>query len=142
MKLFTVQMYPSVQALSVAFIVTYTVTILNLVEYNLIELSSGPRLASNMAFLAALAIPPVMAIAFFLYWTHRSWTTMRTGRDKGYLGALKVSFLGISTLHLQAGLIMQSYHALLQQGVTAQTQPCDMSLIQLCIAQAVLQSSL
>eukprot|EP00892_Ulva_mutabilis_P005656 jgi/Ulvmu1/3462/UM016_0082.1 len=110
-------------ALSVALLVTYIITIRNLVMYDYIEVSSGPRLASNVAYLVALAIPPVMAIIFFMYWSIRCWTTMRMQRDRAFLAALKVSFLGICTLYLQAGLIMQSYHGSLQAWEDGATAP-------------------
>lgn len=112
-----------VQALSVAFIVTYSITIRNLIVYDYIEVSTGPRLASNLAYLAGLAIPPVMAIIFFAYWSLRCWRTVRMDRDRGFLGALKVSFVGMSTHFLQAGLIMQSYHGSLQRWQGAAPPP-------------------
>lgn len=105
--------------------ITYAVTIHNLKEYQLIRLSTGPRLASDLAFLVALALPPVMGIIFFAYWSHRFLRTPRHQRGEGFLGALRVSFLGISTLFLQAGLLMQSYHADLQdwQGAQRSSNP-------------------
>lgn len=109
--------------------VTYSLSIHNLVENDLISLSSGPRLASDLAFMTALALPPFMAIVFFAYWTQRFVRTPRLLRGEGFLGALRVSFLGISILFLQSALIMQSYHADLQDfsGATLVHLPSAMS---------------
>lgn len=103
------------QALSVAFMVTYSITINNLVDYDYIGVEGGSRLASDLAFIVALAIPPIMAIVFFVYWTQAFLRTPRLERGAGFLGALRVSFLGIAAMLLQAGLLMQSYHADLQE---------------------------